>query len=155
MRKISAVPPETNRGGARQNQGERAKGEAPGFLRERWLYLPQLMRMYALGIDLKRETNRQGAEKNSKASAAQDSSEINKRTKWTGKSKQTVALKTSKKAKQQKLANTHTHKLIYDTNIQRSRYILNKKKSREFVSSRYLTLPSTACSSRLLLRLRG
>jgi len=48
-------------------QGERAEGEAPEFLRERWLYLPHA---YALGIDLKRETNRQGAEKNSKASAA-------------------------------------------------------------------------------------
>ena len=65
-----AVPPETNRSRKSPTEPRRKSGkelEAPEFLRERWLYLPHA---YALGIDLKRETNRQGAEKNSKASAA-------------------------------------------------------------------------------------
>ena len=65
-----AVPPETNRSRKSRTEPRRKSGkelEAPEFLRERWLYLAHA---HALGIDLKRETNRQGAEKNSKASAA-------------------------------------------------------------------------------------
>lgn len=61
-------PPETNRGEAADRTKKKDRKGRPQNSSGSEMAIPS--HMYMLGIDLKQETNRQGAEKNSKASAA-------------------------------------------------------------------------------------
>jgi hypothetical protein len=99
------------------------------------------------GIDLKQETNRQASSprKTPRHQPLRSLTRLTKEQRGQGNPNKQFHSKQVKKAKQQKLANTHTHKLIYDTNIQRG---YSKTISSNFVSAPYLSsLPSCSCRS--------